>query len=181
MQAMTEDSDRAGRRGDAAWQQASESIDRIISVALTLEEPQTAAWIAEEAGVSESTTRKHCERLVDLRALTSATAHGVTTYAPASAYFRFRDVSRFAQEHTEDELLELSGQIKDTLEEQRETYDAETPDELRSRAADPETSADQTREYRQVSSEWESLEYRLSVIREAIDRYDEYSQGHLTA
>lgn len=173
-QPMPPDSDR---RGDEEWSKATDGADRILSVALALQDPQTAAWIAEEADVSETTARKHLERLVELRVLMSTTAHGVTTYSPDPAYFRFRSVSRYVNEHTKDELTSRAEEIQATLADVREDYAVEEPDELRQRAAQEGTKPEDARTYRQVASEWESRRDQLSVIREALDRYDDYNHG----
>lgn len=161
-------------RGVDAWKEHTKAIDRVIEVALSLEEPRTAAWLSEEAHVAEGTARDHLERLVELRALTSATTHGVTSYYPDSAYLRFRDVSRFAEEYTKDKLSEYITKVKERVEDLEETHDVSSPDELRAKAADEDASAADAREYRQLASEWDSLEYQLSTLQEAVRRYDEF-------
>lgn len=157
-----------------AWTDASSAFDRVMGVALALDRPRTAGWIADEAHVAEETARGHLRRLVDLRALASTTARGTTTYYPDSAYLLFRQVAELVEGHDRDELLDAAADVKEALEAFREEYGVDTPDDLRARAAAPETSASEAREYKKVASEWETVEHRRSVIQRAIEEYDRF-------
>lgn len=60
-----------------AWVENTSTFDRVKSVVLTLSEPKTAACIAEESHVSESTACSHLTRLADLGVLVKASIpHG---------------------------------------------------------------------------------------------------------
>jgi predicted HTH transcriptional regulator len=69
-----------------AWVEETTGVDRVISVALTLEQPRTADWIADEAEVSTTTARDHLSRLVELRVLTAVERRGATTYTDGQKY-----------------------------------------------------------------------------------------------
>jgi predicted ArsR family transcriptional regulator len=159
------------RRGDKAWKEHTKAIERVISVTLTLNEPTTAKSIAEEASVSEQTTREHLSLLQDLSIVSSTTASGVTKYRPDARYLRFRAVSRMMEKYSEDELLEHSQGYKERIERASEQYDAEHPEELRERAASDETSAALTAKFREAASEWETVEHELSIIEQAHQQY----------
>lgn len=80
-------------QGIDRWKEQTKGIERVIDVVLTVEQPQTAGWIAEEAHVSEQSAREHLDMFADLGIITATTARGVTRYQPDAAYFRYIEVS----------------------------------------------------------------------------------------
>jgi predicted ArsR family transcriptional regulator len=168
-------------KGTERWKEATTAFDRTVDVSTALDSPQTAGWIAEEAHVSESTTRKYLDMLVDLGVVASTTAHGVTKYRPDPTWLRFQQISEFVERYSREELLEKVEAFKTQIDTAKDRYDAETPDELRSRAAAEDTPTDEVREIGQVASEWESVQQQLDLLEEALERYDEFTQGSVTA
>jgi predicted ArsR family transcriptional regulator len=168
-------------RGTEAWKAHTKAIERVIDVALTCEQPRTAGWIADEAAVAEQTARDHLDLLTDLGMLTATTSHGVTRYQPDAAYVRFRTVSRCVEQHTKDELLDGVEQLREQTDTIEAEYGVKSPDALRARATDDDTPVEDINEYRQVAAEWESVRHRLSVFHEALERYEDFDQGAVTA
>ncbi len=167
-----------GAKHRDVWEDETAGVDRVISVALTLEQPRTADWIADEAEVSPTTARDHLSRLVDLRVLSAVEQRGAKTYFPDAAYQRFRDVSQLVEEHTRDELEQITITAQQDIEELRETYEVESPTELRELATAEETSSAEAREYFRKASEWDRHRHILSIAKEAFDRYDEFAGQH---
>lgn len=167
--------------GLEAWKSQTKAIERVIEVALTLDRPQTAEWIADEAAVAEQTARDHLGSLSHLGVVTETTARGVTKYQLDLAYKRFKEVSAYVEKFEKDTLMDMVAQVQTDIEETRERYGVETPDELRAKAADVETSAETVQEYKKAASEWESLDHRLDVMQEALERYNEFSRHEATA
>lgn len=165
----------ADTSGDAAWKEHTTAFDRVRSVALSLSEPRSAAWIADEALVAENTARRHLERLADLHVLTADTGGDAVTYYPDPVYVRTRDLRELVTEHDRDELTALATDLKSDVESWEAEYGVTSPDELRSTAAAEDTSADEAIERRRAASDWELTEYRLSLVEDALSRYDEYS------
>lgn len=161
--------------GDAAWVAQTSAFDRVRAVALSLSEPRSATWIAEEALVAENTARRHLERLVDLHILRSDTTERAVRYYPDPVYVRTRDLRELVAEYDREELTELATTLKADIEAWQDEYDVSTPDELRSTVASSTTTAEQARERRRVASDWELTKYRLSLIEDGLARYDEYS------
>lgn len=161
--------------GDSAWKEHTTAFDRVRSVALSLSEPRSASWIADEAVVAENTARRHLERLASLHVLTTDTTGSAVTYYPDPVYIRTRDVRELVTDHDHDALAELAAGLKADIESWRDEYDVTSPDELRSTAAAEGTSADEAVERRRAASDWELSKYRLSLIEDALSRYDEYS------
>ena len=167
---------KAGASGDIAWKEHTSAFDRVRSVALSLSEPRSAGWIATEALVAENTARQHLDRLADLHILTTDTTGSAVTYYPDPVYIRTRDLRELVTEHDRDGLTKLAVALKSDIESWQEQYDVDSPDELRSTAASDEISADESVERRHTASDWELTKYRRSLIKEALSRYEEYSE-----
>lgn len=168
-------------RGTDAWKAHTKGIERVIDVALTREQPRTAGWIAEEAAVAEQTARDHLDLLTDLGMLTATTTHGVTRYQPDAAYVRFRTVSQCVEQYTKDDLLDSVEQLREQTAAIEAEYGVETPDELRAIATNDDTPIEVISDYRRIAAEWESLSHRLSIFHEALERYEDFDQGAVTA
>jgi len=157
------------------WKDRTQSIDRVISVALTLEQPQTADQIAEQAHVSPSTARAHLDRLVDLHVLSAVTQRGTKTYQPDAAYQHFKEISQLVEAHSREEIEQMTIGTKEEIEDLQERYGCDEPAELRSLATDTETSAAEAKEYFKRASEWDHHLKMLSLAEEALERYAEFS------
>jgi len=157
------------------WKDHTQGIDRVISIALTLDQPRTADHISERAHVSPSTARAHLDRLVDLRVLTAVEQRGTKTYHPDAAYQHFTEISQLVEEHSREEIEEMTIGTKEELERLQEQYECEDPTELRSLATDPDTSAADAKEYFKRASEWDHHLKMCSLAEEALERYAEFS------
>jgi len=160
------------------WVEETAGVDRVMSVALALEQSRTADWIADRAEVSSTTARNHLSRLVDLRVLRAVERRGAKTYYPNAAYQRFRDVSRLVEEHTREELEQLTVTAKQDIEELEATYGVGSPTELRKLATAAQTLSADAREYFRKASEWDRHRHILSIAEEALERYDEFAGQH---
>ena len=154
------------------WKEHASAFDRVKSVTMTLSEPQSAPWIAEEAAVSPNTARDHLYRLVDLGVVAVTEKSGTRRYYPDPLYTRLRDVRELLQEMTKQELSESTAELKNDIAAWKAEYDAESPDTLRKRAAADDVSAEQAYEFVQAASDWELTRYRLSLTQDAIENYD---------
>lgn len=163
------------------WKQETKGIERVIDVMLTVEEPQTAGWIAGEAHVSEQTAREHLKLFVDLGILTATTVSGVTKFHPDPAWLRFQELSQLTEQYDRDELLDQVEELKERIESTESRFGVDSPDELRAKAADDATTVEEVKEYRSMASEWESAIYDLQIRQQALERYDEFSRPAVTA
>jgi len=174
---MTDDKQKEGPPvGGETWKEQTKAVERVIDVMLSLEQPRTAGWISDEALASEQTVREHLEMLADLGVVAATKARGVTKYQPDAAYLRFKQTSQFAEQYTKQELLDKAEVWKRSIDETKEQYGVDGPDELLTQAAGEETPVGEMAEYRKAASEWETLQHELSLIEEAIERYDEFDR-----
>lgn len=173
----TAEDGKDGPRSAETWIEQTSAFDRVMSVALSLDEPKTAKWIADEAHVAETTARNHLERLVELRVLVSTTTYGTTTYSPDSGYLRFRKASALVERYEKDEIVNIVAELKADIESWKNEYGVEDPDELRVKATEDGVSAEEAREYLQVASEWDSGLHEKSIMRDAVERYEQFENS----
>jgi predicted ArsR family transcriptional regulator len=157
------------------WKEHASAFDRVKSVTMTLSEPQSAPWIAEEAAVSPNTARDHLRRLVDLGVVTTTETDSTRHYYPDPLYTRLRDVRELLEETTKKELSVRAAELKDDIAAWKTEYDADSPDALRERVAADDVSAEQAYELVQAASDWELARYRLSLVQDAIENYDTWT------
>jgi predicted ArsR family transcriptional regulator len=161
------------------WDPELSPIERVTSVALGLDSPRTAGSIADRADVPEAAARDDLEFLAgQLGVVESAPTDGGRKYWPNEAYLRFRHVAQLVEKHDKDELTAQIATLKERIECFTEEYGVDDPDELRTRTADGDVSAEQAREFRTAAREWETVEYQLSTIQDALKRYDGYARGY---
>src|SRR6056297_3343451 len=113
------------------WKEATTGFDRVRSVASSVEEPRIAGWIADEAHVSEPTTRGHLERLVDLGVLVTDESARGRTYYPDPVYTRLTAIQELVAENAEGDLTQQATAIQADIEAWKTEYDIESPRSLR--------------------------------------------------
>lgn len=161
--------------GIEAWKAQTSAFDRVRSVAETVSQPRTAAYIADEAAVAENTARDHLERLADMNVLLKSDETDPTTYSPDPLHTRAQLLRELIEEHDHDGLIRLKADLQERIQEWSDEYDVDSPDELRRLAAETDDPA-ATRAVRTTASDWEVVAYRLEVVEDAIRNYATYSR-----
>lgn len=161
--------------GVEAWKKHTSAFDRVQAIASTVSQPRSASYIADEAHVAENTARNHLERLVDLNVLLKSEQNGITLYSPDPLHTRLQTLRELLDQHDRDELIQLKADLQSQINEWRDEYGVDSPEDLRARAADTDTVV-QTREFRTTASDWELAVYRLSILEDAIENYTTYNQ-----
>jgi hypothetical protein len=157
------------------WKEHTTGFDRVRSVAFALQEPRTAGWIADEAYVSEPTTRDHLARLVDLGILVTNDTSGGRTYYPDPIYSRLTALRELVDANTAAELAEQATEIQRDIEAWKDEYGVSDSSSLRATVAGEDLSADEARTRLRRADDWASAKYHLSLLRDAIDHYDTYT------
>lgn len=161
----------------STWKDHASAFDRVRSVVMTVDEPQSASWIADHAQVASSTARDHLTRLAEMGIVTTRTTDSGARYAPDPAYVRFQEVRELTANHSPEELSGFVVDLKTEIDDLRETHGVETAAALRAAAAEPRGSTDDARELLRAAADWDHYQYRLSLLEDAISRYDEYQSG----
>lgn len=170
-----------GEEWESTWKEHASAFDRVRAVVMAVDEARPASWIAEHARVADSTARDHLTRLAEMGMVTVTTTDGGTQYGPDPAYVRFREIRELTVDYDPDELSDFVVELKESIQELRETHDADSPSELRSAAAAEAVSPEESRELRRAAADWEHYAYRLSLLEDAIARYDEYTGSPVPA
>lgn len=160
---------------ESTWKEHASAFDRVRAVVMATDEARPASWIAEHARVAESTAHDHLNRLAEMGVVKVASTDERTQYGPDPAYVRFREIRELAGDYDPDELSDFIVELKDSIAELRDTHDADSPSELRAAAADESISPEESRELLRAAADWEHYAYRLSLLEDAITRYDEYT------
>lgn len=161
--------------GIEVWKQETSAFDRVQSVASTVSQPRPASYIAEQAHVAENTARDHLERLVDLNILLKSDEKGTTQYSSDPLHTRIQTLRDLLNQHDRNGLIQLKADLQEQIEAWREEYGVDSPTSLRNRAAETDTAAE-TRDIKQTARDWELLEYRLTIVEDAIENYTTYTQ-----
>ncbi|WP_265112049.1 DUF7342 family protein [Halosolutus halophilus] len=161
--------------GVEAWKEHTTAFDRVQSVATTVSKPRPASYIADEAHVAENTARDHLERLVNLNVLLKTERDDGALYSPDPLHTRIQTLRDLLEEHDRDGLIDLKIELQSKIEDWETDYSVDSPDELRTRAAETDT-ASQTRDLKKTASDWELALYRLSVLEDAIENYATYTK-----
>lgn len=169
------DGDAGDDRGVETWKEHTSAFDRVRSVAQTVTEPRSAAWIAEQAAVSENTTRGHLDRLVEMNVLRAFDATAPTTYEPDPLHTRLQTLRDLLEQYDHDGLIALKRDLQAQIEEWQQEYDVSSPTELRTLAADADSAAE-TMDIRRTAEDWELTAYRLDIVEEGIENYTSYTE-----
>jgi DNA-binding transcriptional ArsR family regulator len=166
---------------ESTWKEHASAFDRVRAVVMSAEKARPAGWIAEHARVAESTARDHLTRLAEMSIVTVTKTDDGTRYGPDPAYVRFREIRELTVDYDPDELSDFVVELQESIQELRDTHDADTPRELRAVAAAETVSPAESRELRRAAADWELYAYRLSLLEDAIARYDEYTGSPVPA
>lgn len=112
------------------WVAETDGFERVRSVVRQTRDPASAAEIADRARVSETTARKHLERLVDLGAAAEEREGRTTRYRRDADHHVVRRIRELQREHSRSELLESIREMKAEIRAFREEYGVESPEEL---------------------------------------------------
>ena len=160
------------------WKAHTSAFDRVRSIVMTTDAPRSAGWLADRAAVAETTARDHLERLAEMGVVRATDSDGTRVYAPDPAYVRFREIRELVRDHEPEELAGFTVDVKQEIETIRDAYGADSPTELRERAAAANTGVDEARELLRAASDVAHFWYRVSLLEDAISRYDEYRSGN---
>lgn len=160
--------------GVDAWTEHASAFDRVRSVASTVSQPRSAAWISERAAVAENTARDHLLRLVEMNVLLEIEDGGTTRFEPDPLHTRLQTLRDLLEQYDRDGLLALKADLQARIEDWREEFGVESPADLRALAADTDRAAE-TDAIREAANDWELVAYRLDVVEDAIENYGTYT------
>lgn len=155
------------------WEENLSAAERVEAVALTVSQPQTANWIAEEAAVAHETASKYLKRLADDGKLIADTRGRQTTYEPDPVGHYLSEMRELYEDHSPDELAASLEEMGEQINTWKAEYDVETPNELRASLNNADDGTDR-RERRQAARDWDHLATRRRLVEDALRLYDRF-------
>ena len=147
--------------------------DHVRMVARQLSEPQTANWIASEAGWSHQPTKRVLERLVDDDILHRDESGTHTTYYPDYRRQAMQEAMRLRDSgHTVEELTDRLANMKTQIRDWEDEFGVESPNQLRGTIADESLDGNEEDRRREIAREWEHLQRRIQIVGFAIREWD---------
>jgi predicted ArsR family transcriptional regulator len=140
---------------------SQDAHERIRGVIAGLQEPATAATVAERAVCSTNATRKHLGEFVALGVVRQLEDTHKARYTRNKAYFRWRRANELAERHTIEELLDVVADLETQAEQFQRQFGAATPADV---ALPEEATHAELEDQLEKLSGWETT-------REAIDRH----------
>jgi len=163
----------AESNSDGLVERQTTGEDRVRMVARQLSEPQTANWIASEAGWSHEPTKRVLKRLVDDGILHRDEGGTHTTYYPDYRRQAMQEAMRLRDgEHTVEELTDRLAEMKAQIRDWESEFGVESPNQLRGTLADASLERDADGRRREIASEWEQLQRRIQIVGFAVREWD---------
>ncbi|MGM0590615.1 MAG: DUF7342 family protein [Halobacteriota archaeon] len=145
--------------------------ERIRAAARTLRTPRTVSWVANETEVSVKTAQKYLDQLVEDNVLRKFEQGNQTLYCVDQLMATYREIASLQREHSREELTNALESMRTKITDWKQSYNVETPGELRASIADVDDT-DESAKRREIASEWEHLSDRIPVVRAALNEYD---------
>jgi hypothetical protein len=161
--------------GEETWKAHTTPFDRVQSVVLSVNEPRSVEWIAEEAAVSVGTTETHLESLVEIAVVLEHNAGDQPLYSPDPLYTQFQTIRSLLNVHDRDGLIEIRNELQTRIDAWQNEYGVDSPEALRSHGDAADSPQDTDHPHGTVN-EWELVEHRLNLVNAAITRYDTYNR-----
>lgn len=153
------------------WKQETSPYTRIREIISHVYTPEPVAAIAERAHVSEKTARKHLNTLADDGFVSTQPGdHGATLYSRSSESLVVEQATDILEELSVAELRERVSELRSTIRDFQEKYDAESPEELSVKAAD-ETLTTRSVDHDHVDAdllEWNTTRRNLAFANAAL-------------
>jgi hypothetical protein len=159
------------------WTDSQETRGRIRAVTTGLQEPATAATIAERAACSPNTARKHLDEFVTLGIVRKREDSRGARYMRNDAYFRWRRANELAENNEIEDLLDAVAELETQTEQFQQQFDTPAPADVD--LPDGATHAE-LEDRLEALSRWATLRKAIDRHREAI-RISRHESGTLPA
>jgi hypothetical protein len=134
--------------------------ERLLDVVSGLRAPTKVSDIADVANCDTETSRDYLEWFDEMGMVHRHDGRPVR-YERNDAYFQWRRIDRIRDEYSEQELVEALSDALGRIEDYREQFDADDPDEVSLVEASRDMATEDAWE---ALSEWETLERRAALL-----------------
>lgn len=156
-----------------SWTETMSGRERVRHVVELLEEPTPVQEIADRADVSRATADDELQRLENDDWVVETTIDGTKAYDLNPVRMLFDEVTDLISEYTREELERQLTELKDEQESLAADYDVRSLLEFREQLAADDLSAEELRERRRVIATWEAINTELSLVKHALQLYDD--------
>jgi len=147
------------------WKAETSPFERVREVLLTVTTFQYAGAIAEQAGVSESTARKHLHILAEGGFAETETSGQGTRFKRSRETIAMQRIKELHSRLSRGELVSGIRDLKAQIQSYQTQYDVTDPDDL---AVDLAPDADGW----EAISDWRAVEEDLKLAQAALSLYD---------
>lgn len=170
MRDLTDTSDAPTPDGDVpdfdTWEdpeqlfEGQSTKERMLDVVMQVREPTKVATIAERAGCDTETARDYLGWFAGLGLVRKHTGRPVR-YERNESFLRWRRIERIREEYSEEDIVDELQTVMDTIQEYRDQFETESPDQVSLKTASTDTTIEDTWK---ALSEWQTLERRADLL-----------------
>ncbi|QLG29524.1 winged helix-turn-helix transcriptional regulator [Halorarum halophilum] len=158
------------------WVEETTPFERVYEIVRQTYDPESTAQLAERARVSPTTARKHLRTLVDAGDVTTTQDGQTTRYRRSETAIVTEHAQSLLAERTPEEIASRIAEMKAALQEWREEYGVESPEEF-ARELDV---ADADSDHGTVLTEWQTTRRNVALAQAALAIGEATRSGHLT-
>lgn len=137
--------------------------ERLLDTITAIRTPTKVSAIADQADCDTETARDYLEWFAEMGMVRRYEGRPVR-YARNDSYFQWRRINRLREAYSDAEIVELLSDVLDDIDEYKDRFDADSPDEVSLVEARETTTTEAAWE---ALSEWETLERRAALLDSA--------------
>ncbi|MCD2204507.1 DUF7342 family protein [Halobacterium sp. KA-6] len=134
--------------------------ERLLNVVVALRTPTKVSDIADQADCDPETARDYLEWFDDMGMVHRHDGRPVR-YERNDAYFQWRRINRIREQYSEQEIVEALADALDQIDDYRDQFDADEPNDVSLVKASQEMPTEDAWE---ALSEWKTLEARADLL-----------------
>lgn len=156
------------------WREDTDTFDRVYDVVLGISEPTPYTDIADIAGCSPNTAKKHLERLSEMGIVRADRGSRPPRYERNDAYLEWQEASHIADELATEAIIERVQQLEDRREAFEERFGTTNPSSV---SIFDQSDHEGIHERMEAVSEWQSIDRDVRLYELA--RQIAQNGGHL--
>ncbi|WP_206425097.1 winged helix-turn-helix domain-containing protein [Halosimplex salinum] len=161
---------------EAEWIEETTPFERVHDVVKRTYEAEPADEVADRARVSPTTARKHLRTLADAGEVTTTQEGRTTRYRRSETAIVTEHAQSLLAERTPEEIATGIADMKATMQEWREEYGVESPEEF----ARELNVVDADDEHSALLREWQTTRRNVALAQAALAIAEASRSGHLT-
>jgi predicted ArsR family transcriptional regulator len=134
--------------------------ERLLDIVVALRTPTKVSDIADTADCDPETARDYLDWFDDMGMVHRHDGRPVR-YERNDAYFQWRRINRIREQYSEQEIVEALADALDQIDDYRDQFDADDPNDVSLVEASKEMSTEDAWE---ALSDWKTLEERAALL-----------------